>query len=112
MQPSTTPIGIEVDNEQQFLAIEWQDGVVSRFPLYGLRKNCPCVTCRGGHSTMNQFEPEAFLQQNPPRMNIVHAQPIGNHALQLTWVDGHNSGMYRWETLRWLDEQKEQVKRN
>ncbi|MCG8374388.1 MAG: DUF971 domain-containing protein [Balneolales bacterium] len=103
MEQSTTPVGIQVDNENQHLQIEWKDGKKSEYPLFGLRKNCPCVTCRGGHASMNEFEPEAFFLENPPRMNITNAKPIGNHALQITWIDGHNSGMYRWETLRWLD---------
>ena len=33
----------------------------------------------------------------------VKSQQVGNHAIQITWADGHNSGMYRWETLRFLD---------
>jgi DUF971 family protein len=26
--------------------------------------------------------------------------PIGTYALQFTWEDGHNSGLYRLETIR------------
>lgn len=103
MDESTTAVGIDVFNEEQFLKITWEDGVISHYPLYGLRKNCPCVMCRGGHDQMQNFEPGAFFLENPPRMNIKGLKPVGNHALQITWIDGHNSGMYRWDTLRWLD---------
>ena len=103
MEPSTTPTGIEVSNEEQVLEISWSDGHTSSFPLFGLRKNCPCVACRGGHDMMNSFEPEAFKIENPPLMNIKSINEIGNHAIQINWIDGHNSGMYRWETLRELD---------
>ncbi|GAB5408956.1 MAG: DUF971 domain-containing protein [Balneolaceae bacterium] len=103
MNPSTTATSIEVSNEEQVLEIAWDDGHTSTFPLFGLRKNCPCVSCRGGHASMNIFEPEAFQIKNPPLMNITNIKPIGNHAIQITWIDGHNSGMYRWETLRALD---------
>lgn len=103
MSPSTTPTGIEVNNEKQVLDISWEDGSRSQYPLFGLRKNCPCVACRGGHDKMNVFEPESFFIENPPLMNITNIKQIGNHAIQITWVDGHNSGMYRWETLRELD---------
>tara|TARA_R110000868_G_scaffold304437_21_gene565414 strand:+ start:46071 stop:46397 length:327 start_codon:yes stop_codon:yes gene_type:complete len=103
MNPLTTPTGIEVSNEEQVLEISWEDGRVSKYPLFGLRKNCPCVSCRGGHDKMNTFEPEAFFIENPPLMNISDIKTIGNHAIQITWIDGHNSGMYRWETLRELD---------
>lgn len=103
MDESTTAVGIDVFNEEQYLEIIWEDGVVSKYPLYGLRKNCPCVMCRGGHDQMQNFEPNAFFLDNPPRMSINTLKPVGNHALQITWIDGHNSGMYRWDTLRWLD---------
>lgn len=103
MSQSTTATNIEVGNEEQVLQITWDDGHVSFFPLFGLRKNCPCVACRGGHASMNVFEPEAFHIENPPLMNITSIKPVGNHAIQIFWIDGHNSGMYRWETLRKLD---------
>lgn len=105
MDNTSTPTNIEVDNKQQILEITWEDEIVSTYPLYGLRKNCPCVACRGGHAKMNEFEPEAFLIENPPLMDIKNIKAIGNHAIQITWLDGHNAGMYRWETLRMLDPQ-------
>ena len=61
MDESTTAVGIDVFNEEQVLEITWEDGVISKYPLYGLRKNCPCVMCRGGHDQMQNFEPEAFF---------------------------------------------------
>ena len=103
MDSSTNPTGVEVYNTAQLLEISWEDGHTSAFPLYGLRKNCPCVSCRGGHNKMNTFEPEAFNIENPPLMDIKSIKQVGNHAIQITWLDGHNAGMYRWETLRMLD---------
>lgn len=103
MSEATTPTNIEVSNTEQLLEISWADGSVSKYPLYGLRKNCPCVMCRGGHATMSEFVPKAFFEEDPPRVEIRDIKQVGNHAIQITWGDGHNSGMYRWETLRWLD---------
>lgn len=103
MSEATTPAGIEVSNKEQVLEIIWADGKKSVYPLYGLRKNCPCVMCRGGHANMSNFEPEAFFEKNTRRIEIRSMKQVGNHALQITWGDGHNTGMYRWETLRWLD---------
>lgn len=103
MSESTTPSDIEVSNREQVLEITWQDGKKSAYPLFGLRRNCPCVMCRGGHASMGDFEPQAFFEENPRRIEIRDLQQVGNHAIQITWADGHSSGMYRWETLRWLD---------
>ncbi|MEO1023812.1 MAG: DUF971 domain-containing protein [Bacteroidota bacterium] len=99
----TTPTGIEVSNSDQVLEITWADGHTSVFPLFGLRKNCPCVICRGGHDQMDQFEIGAFFTDKPGRIEIRNLEQVGNHALKITWADGHDSGMYRWDTLRWLD---------
>lgn len=103
MDEIVTPTGIEVSNKDQVLEIAWSDGKFSRYPLYGLRANCPCVMCRGGHGSMGDFEPEAFFEENPPRIEIRNVEQVGNHAIKITWGDGHNSGMYQWKTLRWLD---------
>lgn len=103
MNEETTAVGIDVDNKAQQLEIRWKDGHTSIFPLFGLRKNCPCVMCRGGHDKMNQFQPQAFFLKDPPTININDLKVTGNHAIQIFWSDGHNSGMYRWETLRELD---------
>lgn len=103
MDEATTPTAIEVSNKEQVLEISWSNGETSVYPLYGLRKNCPCVMCRGGHGSMSEFEPEAFFEENPPRIEIRDLKQVGNHAIQITWGDGHNSGMYRWETLLKLD---------
>lgn len=98
--PSTTPASIEVGNREQVLQITWKDGHISTYPLYGLRKNCPCVVCRGGHSQMGRFEMKLFFIDPPHRVEITDLEPIGNHALKISWDDGHNTGMYRWELLR------------
>ncbi|MEX0608254.1 MAG: DUF971 domain-containing protein [Balneolaceae bacterium] len=108
MDEATTPTSIEVSNKEQVLEVTWKDGQTSVYPLFGLRKNCPCVMCRGGHGKMSEFDISAFFEENPSRIEIRDLQQVGNHAIKITWGDGHNSGMYRWETLRWLDPQNHQ----
>ncbi len=103
MNDSVHPAAIEVSNGDQILEVKWSDGKQSVYPLFGLRKNCPCVVCRGGHGNMNNFEPEAFFEENPSDIHIRDIRQVGNHAIHIVWADGHDSGMYRWETLRWLD---------
>ena len=102
-------ISVDVSNSDQQLKIRWADGVVSEFPLFGLRKNCPCVACRGGHDKMGRFEPELFKVEPTRTYKIVKAEPIGNHALKITWDDGHNAGMYRWDLLRQMGEMIEDL---
>lgn len=111
MDKQETPLSVDVGNSEQILKIEWADGHTSLFPLFGLRKNCPCVTCRGGHELMGQFEPELFLVEPTREYKIISAEPVGNHALKIEWDDGHNAGMYRWGLLRHMDETVERLKK-
>lgn len=110
MEKKYTPVSIDVGNSEQLFTIEWADGHKSMFTLFGLRKNCPCVTCRGGHAQMGQFEPQLFLVEPTRTFKITSAEPIGNHALKINWDDGHNAGMYKWELLRQMDEAVERLK--
>lgn len=98
------PTAIDVSNTEQILKITWADSHVSEFPLFGLRKNCPCVACRGGHDQMGRFEPELFRVEPTRIYKIDNVETVGNHALKIKWDDGHDSGMYRWELLREMDE--------
>lgn len=99
-QQRLTPVSIEVRHGEQVLEIEWADGHRSIYPLYGLRKNCPCVMCRGGHSKMGTYEMELFFVDPPQQMEVRSVETVGNHALKIEWGDGHSTGMYRWELLR------------
>src|SRR5699024_11365481 len=84
----------------QLLKIILSDGHISRYSLFGLRKNCPCVSCRGGHSRMGQFERSFFFAEPTQHYEIIDIRQVGHHAVKIEWNDGHNTGMYQWETLR------------
>lgn len=97
----STPAKITVDQAAQTLTIIWQDGLVSAFPLDGLRRACPCATCRGGHEQMNEaVDPMLFKLPSLMTWTIDKMQPVGNYALQIFWNDGHASGIYSWDRLR------------
>lgn len=97
------PRNITVDRPHNTLIIEWMDGARCQYPLPGLRYVCPCVTCRGGHAHMGEAIDPADLAKSPPpgvSTEVVGASFVGDYALQITWADGHNSGIYGWTLLR------------
>lgn len=96
------PTSIDVTNSEGILKINWNDGHYSEYSLFGLRKNCPCVLCRGGHGSMNTYDRSLFFVDPPRHVEIEDIRQIGNHAIKIFWNDGHNNGMYQWETLRKL----------
>ena len=102
------PRNITLDKSKGQLEIVWSDGLVSCYPLGHLREACPCVECRGGHNRMGpEFAPDDLLALIPSRSHaITGLSPVGNYALQPSWDDGHNTGIYTWEYLRLLSPQQ------
>lgn len=102
MELNYQPREVEIRNSDQELYIQWADGHESLYSLFGLRKNCPCVECRGGHSKMGSFDKSLFHVDAPQRFEAEDVKQVGNHAIRIYWSDGHSNGMYQWETLRKL----------
>src|SRR5262245_15066532 len=84
------------------LAIRWDDGTESYFPLETLRRACPCAGCQGERDVLGQLHkgPERTLTSASFRLK--HLAPVGGYALQPLWADGHNTGLFTFEYLRQL----------
>jgi DUF971 family protein len=98
MKPS--PVTIQpIGNE---LAIKWSDGSESFLALESLRKHCPCAGCGGEPDVMGRvLKPE--VTHTPASFRLRGFQMVGGYAMQPTWEDGHNSGLYSYEYLKRLD---------
>ena len=92
---------VSVNTAEQTLTIIWGDGHQTVFPLQGLRKACPCAVCAGGHENMGKpINPDIFKKPPTQPWTITNLQEMGNYAVQIYWGDGHNTGIYQWESLR------------
>lgn len=102
------PTNITLNKSEKTLEIVWDDGLRSQYPLSQLREACPCVECRGGHANMGMANaPDDLLQLVPQRSHaITGLRPVGNYALQPSWDDGHETGIYTWEYLRLISPQE------
>jgi DUF971 family protein len=94
------PQNIElVGNE---FAIQWNDGSESFLPLHLLRTACPCAACGGEPDVMGDLvRPE--VHYTPQSFELKSWQLIGGYAVQPTWGDGHNTGLYTYHYLRRID---------
>ena len=101
---SVRPTAVTADKNQRLLIIKWEDGVESRLPYAGLRAECPCVECKGGHDSMGT-PPNLDVIRNTPNDGVVieKIDTMGSYALQILWSDGHDSGIYTWSYLRAAD---------
>ena len=98
------PVNVAVIGAE--IAIAWSDGRESYIPLQRLRESCPCAACCG--------EPDALGRVVTPKVSHTAAsfefrgwQFVGGYALQITWGDGHATGLYSFTYLRRLAESQE-----
>ena len=85
--------------------IAWSDGHSSHYDFPYLRDHCPCATCneeryKKGALAPPVGSPSAVLPIFKPTTSARAAKPIGNYAVQLTFSDGHSTGIYSFDYLR------------
>ena len=89
------------------LAIQWMDGEHSRFSLADLRGSCPCAVCRQarGQSEREIQLPGGELPVLTGGAATATASAsgfdyVGRYGIRIEWADGHNTGIYTFESLR------------
>lgn len=99
---TTTPRDLKVELKNQHLRVDWTDGRQSEFALAALRAQCPCATCRTDREEA-QKNPLQILRSDPTGIRVTSAKLVGNYAIQFTWSDGHEAGIFDFRYLRSLD---------
>jgi DUF971 family protein len=85
--------------------VAWSDGHISHFDFAYLRENCPCATCNEERIKKDSLTSPAFasspvLPMFKPKPRAQSATPVGQYAIQLSFSDGHSTGIYSYEHLR------------
>ncbi|MCW7540194.1 DUF971 domain-containing protein [Aquabacterium sp. A7-Y] len=87
-----TPQAVKVGGDG--LVLQWPDGV-SALSAPRLRAACRCGGCRAAQLAGQPAEPR-------PELRLSDAAAVGAYALQLSFSDGHDRGIYPWVYLREL----------
>lgn len=87
------PIEIKLHQKSRILDIAFSDGTTFQFPCEFLRVYSPSAEV-SGHGPGQEV-----LQTGKKMINIRKIEPIGNYAIQLSFTDGHNTGLYSWDLL-------------
>lgn len=98
---SIKPTDIKLHQKSRLLEISFEDGKTFELPCEFLRVYSPSAEVRG-HGPGQEV-----LQLGKENVNIEKIEPVGNYAVALHFDDGHNSGIYSWETLYDLGENQE-----
>lgn len=91
-----TPKRLSLDLTAQRLTVEWHDGHRSEYDAAYLRYVCPCAGCRG-HAP-GEVVPPSWAQCKDVR--VVGGAGVGGYAVQLSFSDGHATGLYAFDRLR------------
>ena len=87
------PTEIRLHQSSRVLEIGYADGKSYRLPCEFLRVYSPSAEVRG-HGPGQEV-----LQVGKKNVNITKIDPVGNYAVQLTFSDGHDTGIYSWDLL-------------
>jgi len=87
--------------------ITWADGHASHFDFVYLRDHCPCATCndeRAKKESLTEASPAFAASPALPmfkaKPRAQSAQAVGQYAIQISFSDGHSTGIYSYELLR------------
>lgn len=98
--PSFTPVGIKAPHGARSMEITWADGASFTLPHRTLRGYCPCAHCQGHGNRLADVGESLSVAS----FELRELAPVGNYALQLTWADRHDTGLYTFRFLRFLCE--------
>ena len=87
---------IELQKKARRLVVDFNDGRRVMISFSDLRAHSPSA------------ENQAQLVATYPDIDIVSLQPVGNYAVRPIFSDGHQSGIYSWDTLRALGDMAKQ----
>lgn len=98
---SPKPTEISVHTKSKTLEISFDDGERFVMPAEYLRCFSPSAEVQG-HGPGQEV-----LQVGKENVNIEKVDPVGNYAICIHFDDGHNTGIYSWDTLYKLGKQQQ-----
>jgi DUF971 family protein len=97
------PTEITVHEASRMLEVGFSDGQAFRIPFELMRVYSPSAEVQG-HGPGQEV-----LQTGKREVALVSLAPVGNYAVQPTFSDGHDSGIYSWDYLYWLGAQQAEL---
>ena len=98
-----TPTSITVHGQSRVLEICFSDGAQFRIPFELMRVYSPSAEVKG-HGPGQEV-----LQTGKRDVGLDGLEPVGNYAVQPSFSDGHNTGIFAWDYLYFLGAQQQQL---
>ena len=104
LNPQTPqPTAITVHQQTRVLEVGFSDGRQFRIPFELMRVYSPSAEVKG-HGPGQEV-----LQTGKRLVEVVALEAVGNYAVQPTFSDGHNTGIYTWDYLYFLGSQEAEL---
>ena len=86
----------EVEFDASRIKLTWSDGSVTEVGNFDLRLACRCALC------VDEMTGEQKLKSADIPENVIPKEinTVGNYAIQVTWSDGHSSGLSSYSVIR------------
>ena len=97
------PRSLTVHGQSRVLEIAFSDGAQFRLPFELMRIYSPSAEV-AGHGPGQEV-----LQTGKRDVELTELEPVGNYAVQPTFSDGHDTGIFSWDYLYFLGERQEQL---
>ncbi|MGB4061331.1 MAG: DUF971 domain-containing protein [Burkholderiaceae bacterium] len=104
MTPNTpNPQSVTLHQQSKVLEVGFDNGQTFRIPFELMRVCSPSAEVQG-HGPGQEV-----LQTGKRQVDVVALEPVGNYALQPTFSDGHDSGIFSWDYLYFLGSQADEL---
>ncbi len=97
------PTEIRYDKTAKVLTVTFDDGRTFALPAEMLRVLSPSAEVQGHTPEQRQ------TVSGRRHVGIIGIEPVGNYAVQITFDDLHDSGLYTWRYLYGMGEHKEEL---
>jgi DUF971 family protein len=97
------PKEIRLKKAEKVLEIEFDDGSLFVLPAELLRVESPSAEVMGHGPAQKQ------IVAGRRDVGIMALEPVGNYAVRIKFDDLHDTGIYSWQYLRQLGENREQI---
>lgn len=98
-----TPTDITVHSQSRVLEVAFSDGAHFRIPFELMRIYSPSAEVQG-HGPGQEV-----LQTGKREVDLLGLEPVGNYAVQPTFSDGHDTGLFSWDYLYFLGTEQDRL---
>lgn len=98
-----TPQSITVHSQSRVLEVSFSDGAEFRIAFELMRVYSPSADVQG-HGPGQEV-----LQTGKRLVELTMLEPVGNYAVQPTFSDGHDTGIFSWDYLYFLGSRQDQL---